>query len=112
MHPDSMGEVTSWVYDYWLSKHQGDLLPARSEMDLAEIMKANPAAHRHISILEVGTDPYRFRYAVISEEVSEAGGQVALGEHVHEVGPLGEAQRQLTSVCETRKPWHRKGPPR
>ena len=54
-------------YDYWKQKRAGRAMPARSDIDPAEITKILP----HVFLLDVRQEPLDFRYRLIGTKMEE-----------------------------------------
>lgn len=101
------------LFDYWRTRHRGDLLPARRDidpMDLAFILG-------DLVLVDVLSDPRRFRYRLVGANVARRSSQDNTGVMVHEhpdaefrptalrfyagiataVRPDGERRKMLTS---------------
>ncbi len=59
--------INRFGYDYWLEKRGQRLMPARSDIDPAEITKILP----HIFLLDVQGEPLDFRYRLIGSKMDE-----------------------------------------
>jgi hypothetical protein len=68
------------VYDYWQKKRAGRAMPARRDIDPAELVAVLP----HLMLVDVEPGP-RFRYRVFGTAVVEAFGSDPTGKCVDEV---------------------------
>jgi hypothetical protein len=107
----NMGELTSWLAEQWLRRHQDGHKPMRSDFDPIEIGSQKPEIFPHLWLLDVETAPYRFRYRLIGGAMTDAGGVAKVGDYVDTFDTAVTLQPILVNVCETGQPWFRRGPP-
>jgi hypothetical protein len=75
-HPDLLR-----LYDYWLSRHRGDLLPSRQDLDPADFK----FAVGNVTLIDVLHEPVRFRFRLIGSLMAQRMGWDLTGKLVDEV---------------------------
>lgn len=83
-------EVMDFFYNYWLSKHDGDHLPARTDLRPSEM-----ARHLdHLVIMDVGRvgDSFSLTVRLIGTHVANFYGEIS-GKDIHEMTNSNAAQR-------------------
>ncbi|MGF1593162.1 MAG: PAS domain-containing protein [Kiloniellaceae bacterium] len=65
--PALKSPVNRFAYDYWATKRGGRAMPARRDIDPAEIARILP----HVFLLDVREDPLDFRYRLIGTKMDE-----------------------------------------
>lgn len=108
--PEGMGDTISWLFDFWLSKFDGDRCPAKHDMDALELGTLNPSILRQLCLYDVERDPYRFRYRLVGGAIPDAGGFAKRGLYIDDVEPSGQVDAALIKTCETGVPWYKTGP--
>jgi len=98
------------LYRYWDGKRGARAMPARRDLDPSEIVRLLP----HIYMVDVQSDPLRFRYRLIGTAIVNLLGRDYTGRMV-DAATYGEGQildrllRLFTAVVETRRPVAYKG---
>jgi hypothetical protein len=75
-HPDLLR-----LYDYWLSRHRGELLPSRQDLDPADFK----FAVGNVTLIDVLYEPVRFRFRLIGSLMTQRMGWDLTGKLVDEV---------------------------
>ena len=113
LRPAELGPITGFVYDHWMSiRPSPDRLPSRRDFDPLDLRGSAAAVLRHLWLLDVERDPWRFRYRLLGGAIVDAGGIAKVGDYVDQFDRSGEFSERLRMVCETGKPAFRRGPPR
>ena len=92
-------------YDYWQSKHRGDRLPGRQDIDPLEIPDLLP----HVSMVDVvgkGGD-MRFRFRLVGTAYVHIAGREYTGAFIEDVFEADDAvrlQAAYREIVETRQP--------
>jgi hypothetical protein len=98
------------LYRYWDGKRGGRAMPARRDLDPSEIVRLLP----HIYMVDVDSDPLRFRYRLIGTAIVNFLGRDYTRRAV-DAATYGEGEilarllRLFTTVVETRRPVAYKG---
>jgi hypothetical protein len=108
--PPGMGETIAWMWDFWLSRFEGNRRPGKADIDALEIGTQNPTILRHLCLYDVERNPYRFRYRLVGGAIPDAGGFARPGRYIDEVEPTGQVDAALIKVCVTGEPWYKNGP--
>lgn len=69
------------LYDYWLSKRNGNRLPRRADIDPTEIPQLMP----NLLLVDVEYDPFRVRYRLVGTQIVEATGFEFTGKYLDEI---------------------------
>jgi hypothetical protein len=113
LRPAELGPITGFVYDHWMSiRPSPDRLPSRRDFDPLDLRGSAAAVLRHLWLLDVERDPWRFRYRLVGGAIADAGGIAKVGEYVDQFDQDGEFSARLRTVCETGLPNFRRGSPR
>lgn len=75
-HPDLLR-----LYDYWVSRHHGELLPSRQDLDPADFK----FAVGNVTLIDVLCEPVRFRFRLIGSLMAQRMGWDLTGKMVDEV---------------------------
>ncbi len=75
-HPDLLR-----LYDYWVSRHHGELLPSRQDLDPADFK----FAVGNVTLIDVLYEPVRFRFRLIGSLMAQRMGWDLTGKMVDEV---------------------------
>lgn len=105
-----MGETIAWLFDFWLSKFDGERRPRKQDMDPLELGTRNAPILRHICLYDVERNPFRFRYRLVGGAIPDAGGLAKPGLYIDDVEASGRVDAELIKVCETGLPWYKNGP--
>jgi hypothetical protein len=92
-------------YEYWRSKHRGDRLPGRQDIDPLEIPDLLP----HVSMLDVVGDgaSMRFRFRLVGTANVRIAGREHTGAFIEDVFEHADAARfhaAYRAIVETREP--------
>jgi len=98
-----LAPVVSATFDYWRSKLQGRLMPARRDIDPCEIPQLLPC----LILADVFSDPPDFRYRLIGTQVAAQSRCDFTGRRFSDLDHAGPASAVWTDrmrVVETRLP--------
>jgi len=68
------------LYDYWLARHHGDLLPGRKDIDPQELR----FVLGNLILVDVLRDPLRFRYRLMGSNLTRPAGMELTGKFLDE----------------------------
>lgn len=100
--PDGGDHRLSYLYQYWLSLHPQQGLPARERFDPVEV----PKLLTRIAMQDVVCNPIRFRYRLMGSDVAQLREADNTGKWVHEIYPNFDESpvyKRLTTVIEQRR---------
>ncbi len=92
-------DIVRAVIDYWQGRHRDGKLPAREELESADIPRLLP----NIMLKEVRRDPWDFRYRVVGTTVREHSRSNWTGKWMTEIDGQGDGStvfRVTRWVCE------------
>lgn len=81
------------LYDYWVSRHHGDLLPSRQDIDPADFKFALGV----VTLIDVLYEPLRFRFRLIGSVMAQRMGWDLTGRMVDDV-PDAEYRESLVAA--------------
>ncbi len=91
------------LYEYWRSKHRGDRLPARADVDPLDI----PRLLKHIAILEVVGEAEDFVFALAGSRIEEVHGRALKGvslRQLQEEFKVSPSVRRCLDAVNSREP--------
>jgi hypothetical protein len=106
-----MGDLTSWLGHRWFDLHQSGHKPVRADFDPVDLARGKPGLLPHLWLLDVETEPLRFRYRLIGGAMTDAGGVARVGDYVDQFDTGATIRPALEAVHDTGHPWYRRGPP-
>jgi hypothetical protein len=108
---DQLHPVIRALHDYWRGIHPASGLPGRQHFNPADI----PRLLANVWLVDVHTDPYRFKYRVLGSALIEAGTPVRTGKFLDEAIPEPDKRARMESffiqAIESRAPNWRRGEP-
>ncbi len=90
--------VLQQLHDYWRRQRGARAMPARPDIDVAEI----PALLPYIFVIDVLENPRDFRFRVAGTHMRQALGEELTGRHIADAFPPdfgGEVEGDLESGC-------------
>ncbi|WP_417514794.1 PAS domain-containing protein [Minwuia sp.] len=109
--PADFHEEIRAIHEYWCSKRVCDRIPDRSDVDpVVEI----PRLLGNVWLLDVETDPRRFRYRLLGSNLTSASTRPKTGSYLDEQPGSRTISTTLASIekcCDTQTPFWRKGWP-
>lgn len=109
--PEQMHPTVRALYGHWRSIHPEAGLPGRQHFDPVDVPRLLP----NIWLMDVESEPIRFRFRLIGSALIDAGPQVRVGALLDECIPDPDARAQVASLLvwakTTRSPAWRKGAP-
>lgn len=112
-----LGESEARLYEYWMDIHPGgDRLPGRQHFDPVELGGRHPGLLQHLWLVDVETNPLRFRLRLVGSAVYMTSPFARAGHYVDEfIDPASRTETLESSfarLVETREPEFRRGRPR
>ncbi len=108
---DQMNPLIRALYEHWRSIHPPEGLPGRQHFDPTAIPKLLP----NVWLVELATNPHRFRYRVIGSALLDWGTPLRTGDWLHEAVPEPAARKDMEAffitAIESRAPHWRRGEP-
>lgn len=109
--PDA-GPIVRAVWQHWEAiRPAADRLPGRQHFDIVALGRSVPAAVPCLWLLDVETDPVRFRYRLVGGALVASGNRATVGSHLGAIDRVGRLTSRLMKTWALGQPSYRRGPP-
>lgn len=111
--PPHASAIIKVVHQHWIGLRPAPrILPGRQHFDPAALAAESPEALPHLWLLQIETDPRRYRLRLIGSALKAAGSPGRVGDCIDSIDETGGVVRWLDGICDGREPNYRRGPPK